>query len=131
MSSYGLLPSEEMREIRRRVLSNNRDSRTNYYEYSEPSDEFYGVLNADLAAATNPRTGYTNADVRILKYSSITTNRNLGYQSGSYGLVNVINRSESLSGARGTLCLIRRILEEYAFIWVDCEISSDLLGSLP
>ena len=131
MSSFGILPSEEMREIRRRVLSNNREAYAYLQANQIPSEEFYAVLNADLVAATNPRTGYTNADVRILGYSDITTNRNIGYQSGSYGLVNVINRSESLSGARGTLCLVRRILAEYAFIWVDCEISTDLLGSLP
>ena len=131
MSSYGLLRSDEMLEIRRRVLSSNRELYTNYSQYSIQPDEFYGTLNEDLAAATNPRTGYTDADVRILGYTDIGANVNIDHVTGSDGIINVINRSESLSGARGTLCLVRRIIAEYAFIWIDCEISTDLLGSLP
>lgn len=126
MTVYGLLSSAETREIRDKVLHPNKETPQSPGKRSYYIDEFYAVLNADLAAATNPLTG-TTADVRRLKYSDITTDTTMVVDSET---ISTRNRSESMTGARGTLCLVKYLGAEYIFVWVDCEVSSTLLAAL-
>lgn len=126
--TYGLLRSEELREIRQKVLYGNKDAPQQTQSSFIYTDEFYGVLNADLAAATNPLTGHTSVNVTVLRYIDITVNTNMEL---STTVISGVNRSESLTGARGTLCLLKYIGAEYVFKWIDCEVSTTLLNALP
>lgn len=125
-TTYGLLRSDELRQIRDTVLNPTGSLPQSAGSRSYNVDKFYGVLNADLAAATNPLTG-TTANVRRLKYSNVTTGTTMVVDSAT---VSVRNRSESMTGVRGTLCLVEYLGAEYIFIWVDCEVSATLLAEL-
>lgn len=125
-TTYGLLRSDELRQIRDTVLNPDGSLPQSANKRTYYTDKFYGVLDADLAAATNPLTG-TTANVRRLKYSNVTTGTTMVVDSAT---VSVRNRSESMTGARGTLCLVEYLGAEYIFVWVDCEVSATLLAAL-
>lgn len=116
---FGVFSVGDAKEIKRRVLGNDRASlpSVNSSEYQE--NRYYGVLAENLAAATNPYGGWTSAKVRVLRYSNYIA-RNMEPATGDNALIEVINRSTSLSSSSGKFVIIEKVGTEWTFIWVDC-----------
>jgi hypothetical protein len=71
---------------------------------------YYAVLTEDLAAATNPETGYTSAECRVLRYVQPidSTTLNMESATGDISLQMVTNRYTTFSARAGDLLLIIR-----------------------
>jgi hypothetical protein len=103
---------EDAREIHRRVLG----SRQSQAVFDNTRDKtihnllYYVLLTEDLAAASNPLTGYTTAVGRIIRYVQPTSATSLDMESSStvQGLIDVTNRYTTFSASEGDLLLILR-----------------------
>jgi hypothetical protein len=71
---------------------------------------YYVLLTEDLAAASNPLTGYTTAVGRIIRYVQPTSATSLDMESSTstQGLIDVTNRYTTFSASEGDLLLIVR-----------------------
>jgi len=108
----GLYNYDDAREIHRRVLG----SRQSQAVFDNTRDKtlhnllYYVLLTEDLAAASNPLTGYTTAVGRIIRYVQPTSATSLNMESSTtaQGLINVTNRYETFSASSGDLLLVLR-----------------------
>ena len=108
----GAYSYDDAREIHRRVLG----SRQSHAVLDNTRDKtihnllYYVLLTEDLAAASNPLTGYTTAVGRIIRYVQPTsaTSLNMESSTSAQGLINVTNRYETFSASSGDLLLILR-----------------------
>lgn len=125
-TTYGLLRSDELRQIRDTVLNPNGSLPQSPGSRSYYVEKFYGVLDSDLTAATNALIG-SDVGVKRLKYIDITVDTEMEVDTET---ITVKSRSESMTGARGTLCLVSYMGAEYIFEWIDCEVSTTLLEIL-
>jgi len=108
----GLYNYDDAREIHRRVLG----SRQSQAVFDNTRDKtihnllYYVLLTEDLAAASNPITGYTTAVGRIIRYVQPTsaTSLNMESSTSAQGLINVTNRYETFSASSGDLLLVVR-----------------------
>ena len=77
---------------------------------------YYALLLEDLAAATDPLTGYTQAQVRVIRYvqpgDGVTLN--MEESTTATGIVQVTNRFESFSASAGDLLLVIRNGSEWS-----------------
>ena len=114
----GVYRPDDAREIHRRVLGptatqpaldNTRDKTIHNLLY-------YALLLEDLTAATDPLTGYTQADIRVIRYvqpgDGVTLN--MEASTTSTGIVQVTNRFESFSASAGDLLLVIRHGSEWS-----------------
>jgi hypothetical protein len=71
---------------------------------------YYALLLEDLTAATDPLTGYTQAQIRVIRYVQPGDGVTLNMESSttSTGIVKVTNRFESFSASAGDLLLVIR-----------------------
>jgi hypothetical protein len=114
----GVYRPDDAREIHRRVLGpmatqpaldNTRDKTIHNFLY-------YALLLEDLTAATDPLTGYTQADIRVIRYVQPGDGVTLNMESSttSTGIVKVTNRFESFSASAGDLLLVIRNGSEWS-----------------
>lgn len=77
---------------------------------------YYALLLEDLAAATDPLTGYTQADIRVIRYvqpgDGVTLN--MEESTTTTGIVKVTNRLTSFSASAGDLLLVIRNGSEWS-----------------
>ena len=77
---------------------------------------YYALLLADLAAATDPLTGYTQANIRVIRYvqpgDGVTLN--MEESTTTTGIVQVTNRLTSFSASAGDLLLVIRNGSEWS-----------------
>jgi len=108
----GAFNYEDAREIHRRVLG----SRQSQAVFDNTRDKtihnllYYVLLTEDLAAASNPITGYTTAVGRIIRYVQPTSATSLDMEASTsaQGLIDVTNRYETFSASSGDLLLVLR-----------------------
>jgi hypothetical protein len=90
-------------------LDNTRDKTIHNFLY-------YALLLEDLTAATDPLTGYTQADIRVIRYvqpgDGVTLN--MEESTTTTGIVQVTNRFESFSASAGDLLLVIRHGSEWS-----------------
>jgi len=114
----GVYRPDDAREIHSRVLGptatqpaldNTRDKTIHNLLY-------YALLLEDLTAATNPLTGYTQAQIRVIRYvqpgDGVTLN--MEESTTTTGIVQVTNRFESFSASAGDLLLVIRNGSEWS-----------------
>lgn len=117
---FGVFGVNDARLIRQRVLGDARSTMSgDGGDNVTHQNRYYGVLTENLAAATNPYAGWTSAEVRILRYTD-RSSRNMEPAPGDNALLEVINRSTSLSASSGKFVIIEQVGLEWSFIWVDC-----------
>jgi hypothetical protein len=77
---------------------------------------YYALLLEDLTAATNPLTGYTQAQIRVIRYVQPGDGVTLNMESSTTttGIVQVTNRFESFSASAGDLLLVIRHGSEWS-----------------
>lgn len=77
---------------------------------------YYAILLEDLTAATDPLTGYTQAQVRVIRYvqpgDGVTLN--MEESTTTTGIVKVTNRLTSFSASAGDLLLVIRNGSEWS-----------------
>lgn len=128
-TQLGTFLIEEAREIRRKVLGASKQLGLNKIPKDNVSrDTYYAILQETLYAATNPLTGYTQADVQVLKYVDGNTLDTVEV-TGEDNKITVTNRSVDLSAEAGVLVIIKRIMAEWAIIWADCPNPSSSSSS--
>lgn len=114
----GVYRPDDAREIHRRVLGptatqpaldNTRDKTIHNLLY-------YAILLEDLAAATDPLTGYTQAHIRVIRYVQPGDNATLNMEESTTatGITYVTNRFESFSASAGDLLLVIRNGSEWS-----------------
>jgi hypothetical protein len=108
----GIYSESDAREIHKRVLGHSLP----LHELGQARQHtlhnmlYYAVLTEDLAAATNPTTGYTSAECRVLRYVQPidSTTLNMESATGDISLQMVTNRYTTFSARAGDLLLIIR-----------------------
>ena len=77
---------------------------------------YYALLLADLAAATDPLTGYTQANIRVIRYVQPGDGVTLSMEESTTttGIVQVTNRLTSFSASAGDLLLVIRNGSEWS-----------------
>ena len=126
----GTFDVEDAREIRQRVLgASKRIGIGQPPKASVYNDRYYAILQETLYAATDPLTGYTHADVQVLKY---VDGESLDMQevTGTDNIIEITNRSVDLSADAGILVIIQKIQAEWAIIWADCPNPSSSSSSV-
>ena len=108
----GAYSYDDAREIHRRVLG----SRQSHAVLDNTRDKtihnllYYVLLTEDLAAASNPLTGYTTAVGRIIRYVQPTSATSLDMEesTSAQGLITVTNRYTTFSAGTDDLILVIR-----------------------
>lgn len=128
---FGVYDPATAKEIKRRVMGNDRVSPNDYSTARDQKleNEYYAVVTADADAATSPLDGFAEVEVRLLQYDDYET-RTMKLVEGTEGLETVIHRFEGVSLERGTLVTIKKIREEWKFDSVDCSPSAALIDAL-
>jgi hypothetical protein len=128
---FGVYDPATAKEIKRRVMGNDRVSPNDYSTARDQKleNEYYAVVTADADPATNPLTGFREVVVRLLQYDDYSA-RSMKLVTGTTGLVTVIHRFEGVSLEQGTLVTIKKFREEWKFDSVDCEPSTALIDAL-
>jgi hypothetical protein len=114
----GIFTLEDSIEIGRRVLGNHykQPPTDNTRDKTIHNDMYYVVLIQDLAAATDPLTGYTSAQGRVIRYLQPIVSDSLDMEDSTTdeGLVTVTNRYTTFSASIGDLLLIIRNESEWS-----------------
>lgn len=114
----GIFTLEDTIEIGRRVLGNryHQPLVDNTRDKTIHNDLYYVVLTENLAAATDPRTGYTTAQGRILRYLQpvLTDSLDMEDSTTSEGLIDITNRFPTFSAAIDDVILVIRNESEWS-----------------
>lgn len=114
----GVYRPDDAREIHRRVLGPmaTQPALDNARDKTIHNLLYYALLLEDLTAATNPLTGYTQAQIRVIRYvqpgDGVTLN--MEESTTTTGIVQVTNRFESFSASAGDLLLVIRNGSEWS-----------------
>lgn len=131
--TFGVYSEATAREIYRRTMQAPPTTGNNPGENVPPGSMYYVVTEEALLPATDPFTGYTDCDCRILRYiepPDLLTPYHMEEGTGANSLIKVINRSAYLSVPIGTLLIVAKLGVEFAVIWADCaNVSASTIGS--
>jgi len=116
--NLGVFLYDEGHEIRRRVLGENHKQPLldNTRDKTIHNLLYYAILTEDLAAATNPLTGHTTAQCRIIRYVQpiSSTSLDMEQSTSAEGIINVINRYPSFSAQSGDVLMVIRNGSEWS-----------------
>lgn len=115
----GMYTPADAREIKRRVLGRNRKGtalprHTDVLKLSW----HYVYLKADLPAATNPLTGFTQAEAAICMYVEGQDTLNMEEITNAALRITITNRSVLSGASAGDFILVRWHLREWMPIWM-------------
>lgn len=113
---FGVFSVETAAEIHRRVLGNSSPQKPTdgQKRLLLPAREYYVKLTEDLAEASNPETGYTQAEAVFLRYKQPAEDTLSMEESGEDSTLTVTNRSTSYSATSGSVLQVKRIGAEWA-----------------
>lgn len=117
MNRFGVFSIEDAREIHRKVLGQQPTSSPENIQrrHTTSADMYYVKMLADLPAATNPETGYTQADGLIVRYkipAEDTLDREVAPDTAE-NREKITNRSTSFSAKTGDYIWVKRAGSEY------------------
>jgi len=115
-TAIGAFFPDDARTIKKRVLGNNRNA--NYLQAHEGVFDkgwHYVILQEDLAKASNPLTGYTQAQAKIIFY--LEGDSSLDMTQPAVDAITITNRSPVSSAKAGDVLLVRFIIREWSPIW--------------
>jgi hypothetical protein len=117
MNRFGVFSIEDAREIHRKVFGQQPTSSPENIQrrYTTSADMYYVKMLADLPAATNPETGYTQADGLIVRYkipAEDTLDREVAPDTAE-NREKITNRSTSFSAKTGDYIWVKRAGSEY------------------
>jgi hypothetical protein len=108
----GIYSEGDAREIHKRVLGHSLPlpELGQAKQYTVQNMLYYALLTEDLNAATDPETGYTSAECRVLRYIQpiSATTLDMEMATGDISLLTITNRYVSFSASAGDLLLIIR-----------------------
>lgn len=116
-TAIGACIPEEMRLIKKRVLGNNRNTSLPSHNGKFRQGWHYCILKEDLAAASNPLTGYTQATAKLIFYQENNSSLDMVEIADTTHDIEITNRSTTSSASAGDIMLVRFILREWAPIW--------------
>ena len=113
--AIGAMSPDDTREVKKRVLGNNRQSSLlPSHLGGHDLGWHYCILLEDLAAATDPLTGYTQAEANIMFYAPNVNSLDMTEITDPSRKIVVTNRSISGSASVGDAILVRWINREWA-----------------
>lgn len=114
----GVYTPADAREIKRRVLSSDYTQKSPF-DFTERNKLgwHYVILKEDLSPATNPLTGYTQANAAVLMYLETADTLDMEEVEGEENYIRLTNRSPFISGSVGDVALVRWKIKEWAVIW--------------
>ena len=117
-NAVGVMSPDDTRLVKKRVLGNNRRS-SDLPNHTGLHDLgwHYCILKEDLAAASNPLTGYTQAQAKVIFYQEGISTLDMVEISNTSRDITITNRSTKHSASTGDLFLTRFVLREWAPIW--------------
>lgn len=115
----GVFSVETAAEIHRRVMGSSSTQKPTEGQKQRmlPATDYFVKLLEPLAPASNPETGYSQADARIMRYTQPVNPNNLNLEaSGDDDSTKLIitNRSLTYYAEPNDIILVRRIGSEYA-----------------
>jgi hypothetical protein len=115
-TAIGAMSPDDTRLVKKRVLGNHRTASG----LQKHTDRFlkgwhYCILLNDLDVATDPLTGYTQAQAKIIFY--LEGDVSLDMVEADVDPITITNRSLSNSLATGDVLLTKFIIKEWAPIW--------------
>jgi len=110
---------DDATEIKRRVLglSNSQKMLDGKKQLTVQNQQYYVKLLEPLDAATNPETGYTQANARILRYVQPVDPNSLDMEesgTGGHEILKITNRSTAFSAAIGETIRVDRMGSEWS-----------------
>jgi hypothetical protein len=114
--SIGTFTPTDAREIKRRVLGDKSKVSPAPLSYPQKDQQgwHYGILKEDLPAASNPLTGYTQADCAVLVYEEGKDTLDMEEVVGESNYYRITNRSLTFSAGVGDMILFRWVDKEWA-----------------
>lgn len=114
-TAIGAFFPDEARAIKKRVLGNNRRTQLPSHTGELEVGWHYVILQEDLAPASNPLTGYTQAEGKIIFY--LENNSSLDMVQPDVDSITITNRSTTNSASSGDVLLTKFIIREWAPFW--------------
>lgn len=116
---FGVFSVETAAEIHRRVLGNSSPQKPTdgQKQLLLPATDYFVKLLEPLAPASNPETGYAQAEARIMRYTQPINPNSLNLEpagSDDSTKIKVTNRSPTYYAEPNDVILVRRIGSEYA-----------------
>ena len=112
MTTIGGFTLEDASEIHRRVLGKSLSQKLSKGKPTVFNRAYYARLTADLPAATDPLTGYTQAEATVLRYLSTSVD-SLDMEETTETIV-ITNRSTSYSASENDVIQVDRLGSEWA-----------------
>lgn len=112
MTTIGGFTLEDASEIYRRVLGKSLSQKLSKGKSTVFNRAYYARLTADLPAATDPLTGYTQAEATVLRYLGASVD-SLDMEETTETII-VTNRSTSYSASENDVIQVDRLGSEWA-----------------
>lgn len=112
MNPLGGFTLEDASEIHRRVLGKSLSQKPSTGKSTVFNRAYYARLTADLPAATDPLTGYTQAEATVLRYLGTSVD-SLDMEETTETII-VTNRSTSYSASENDVIQVDRLGSEWA-----------------
>ena len=117
MSTIGGFSFEDAAEIKRRVLGNSSLQKPldDKKQHLGQRDKYYARLEQDMAAATDPLTGYSETQARLVRYIPEQDSLDMEVVEGDTNPpITVVNRSETFTADRYSVIQVHKIGSEWA-----------------
>lgn len=114
----GAFTPADARDIKRKVLNTDKVIPKPFmYPEKDKLGWHYGILKETLLPATNPLTGYTQAQFAVLMYVTGRDTLDMEEVEGEHLYYTLTNRSPFISGEVGDVVLVRWVVKEWVPIW--------------
>lgn len=117
VTAIGAMSPDDTRMVKKRVLGNNRSTKLSAHTGYRNLGWHYCILKEDLATASNPLTGYTQATAKLIFYQENNSSLDMVEIADTSHDIVLTNRSPTSSASAGDIVLVRFILREWAPIW--------------
>lgn len=127
MRPLGIFGEDDAREMHRQVLGQQSSQPAFDVARNQTIHNmlYYALLLEDLDPATDPLTGYTQANVRVIRYVQPMVANSLDMEESlsSEGIVRLTNRFTTFSAKSGDLLMVIRNASEWAPVNVASSVS--------
>lgn len=131
---YGIFTQEDARRIHNAVLGGgyNQPALDIARDKTIHNSMYYVILKENLDAATNPKTGYKQAEGRVVRYTRPMSGTSLAMDEADVDtVIEITNRYKNFSAVKNDVILVARNGSEWSPVNIgSTDIEGKLDGSL-